>query len=75
MIGKCVKTNFEIISNNKINVELLLLLTKIRSVIYAKDKATLTVNVDNTDDSLSFNFSVNNNEVDPIKLNNEFNII
>lgn len=75
MVGKCVKTNFEIISNNKVNVELLLLLTKIRSVIYAKDKATLTVNVDNTDDSLSFNFSVNNNEVDPIKLNNEFNII
>lgn len=75
MVGKCVKTNFEIISNNKVNVELLLLLTKIRSVIYAKDKATLTVNVDNTDDSLSFNFSVNNNEVDPIKLDNEFNII
>jgi hypothetical protein len=75
MVGKCVKTNFEIISNNKVNVELLLLLTKIRSVIYAKDKATLTVNVDNTDDSLSFNFSVNNNEVEPIKLNNEFNII
>lgn len=75
MVGKCVKTNFEIISNNKVNVELLLLLTKIRSVVYAKDKATLTVNVDNTDDSLSFNFSVNNHEVDPIKLNNEFNII
>lgn len=75
MVGKCVKTNFEIISNNKVNVELLLLLTKIRSVIYAKDKATLTVNIDNTDDSLSFNFSVNNNEVESIKLNNEFNII
>lgn len=75
MKSKCVKTEFEIIANNKINVELLLLLSKIRSIIKAKSKDTLTINVDNTDDSLSFEFTVNNNEIDNIKVDTEFNIL
>lgn len=75
MTSKCVETNFKVIANNKINVELLLLLSKIRSTIAAKEKATLTINIDNIDDSLSMNFVVNGNEIDPIKLDSEFNII
>lgn len=75
MISKCVETNFKVIGNTRINVELLLLLTKLRTIINTKSKGTLTINVDNTDDSLSFNFTVNDNEFDPIKLNDKFNFL
>lgn len=75
MISNCVESNFRVIANHKINVELMLLLNKIRAVVYAKDKATITINVDNTDDSLSFNFVVNGNEIEPIKTDTTFNIL
>lgn len=74
MISKCVETNFKIIANNRVNVELLLLLNRLRTLIHKKDKAVITLNVDNTDGDLSFEFTANNNEIDPIKLENEFNI-
>lgn len=74
MYSKCVETNFKVIANSKLNVELLLIMNKIRSVISAKSKAELTIKVDNTDDSLSFNFVVNGNEIDTIKLDTTFNL-
>lgn len=75
MISKCVETNFKLIANNRVNIEMLLLFNRIRTLIHNKDKATLTVNIDNTENLLAFEFTVNGNEIDKMKIDNEFNIV
>ena len=62
--SKCIETNFKIISNNRVNVQLLLLLSKIRSIIRAKDSGILTLDINNKNGELSFEFIVNGHEFD-----------
>ena len=72
---KLVKTNFQIISNNRVNVQLLLLLSKIRTLIRSKDKAILTIDLDNSNGELTFEFTVNDNEIESIRIDdNNFQI-
>lgn len=58
-----IETNIKLHSKNRVNIELALLLDKIRSVIAARGKETLTVNIDNTSGLLMFEFLINDNEV------------
>lgn len=67
-----IETNIKLISKNRVNIELALLLDKIRSVVAQKKKETLTVTVDNTADNLVFEFLINDNELQTYNLKNEF---
>lgn len=67
-----IETNIKLISKNRANIELALLLDKIRSVVAQKKKETLTVTVDNTADNLVFEFLINDNELQTYNLKNEF---
>ena len=69
-----IETNIKLISKNRANIELTLLLDKIRSIVARKSKETLTVNVDNTSGTLVFEFLINDNEVQPYNLKNDFTI-
>ena len=69
-----IETNIKLISKNRANIELTLLLDKIRSIVVRQAKETLTVNVDNTSGTLVFEFLVNDNEVQPYNLKNDFTI-
>lgn len=70
-----IETNIKILSKNRVNIELALLLDKIRSIIAQNRSETLTLNVDNTSKLLTFNFLINDNEIESFPENrNEFNI-
>lgn len=70
-----IETNIKILSKNRVNIELALLLDKIRSIIAQNRSETLTLNVDNTSKLLTFNFLINDNEIESLPENrNEFNI-
>ena len=51
-----------------------MLLDRIRTIVARKEKTTLTINVDNTSDFLTFDFLINSNEIDPLPEKNTFNI-
>jgi hypothetical protein len=67
-----IETNIKLHSKNRVNIELALLLDKIRSVVAQKKKETLTVTVDNTAGNLVFEFLINDNELQTYNLKNEF---
>ena len=70
-----IETNIKILSKNRVNIELALLLDKIRSIIAQNRSETLTLNVDNTSKLLTFNFLINDNDIESLPENrNEFNI-
>lgn len=70
-----IETNIKILSKNRVNIELALLLDKIRSIIAQNRSETLTLNIDNTSKLLTFNFLINDNEIESLPENrNEFNI-
>ena len=70
-----IETNIKLLSKNRVNIELALLLDKIRSIIAQNGKETLTLNVDNTSKLLTFNFLINDNEIESLPLDrNEFSI-
>jgi len=70
-----IETNIKLLSKNRVNIELTLLLDKIRTIIAQNKKETLTLNVDNTSKLLTFNFLINDNEIESISTDrSEFNI-
>jgi hypothetical protein len=70
-----IETNIKLLSKNRVNIELTLLLDKIRTIIAQNKKETLTLNVDNTSKLLTFNFLINDNEIESIPTDrSEFNI-
>lgn len=71
-----IETNIKLLSKNRVNIELVMLLDKIRDIISQNKKETLTLNVDNTSKLLTFNFLVNDNEIEQIpQEKTEFNIM
>ena len=71
-----IETNIKLLSKNRVNIELVMLLDKIRDIISQNKKETLTLNVDNTSKLLTFNFLVNDNEIEQIpQEKTEFNIL
>ena len=69
-----IETNIKLFSKNRVNIELMMLLDRIRTIVARKEKTTLTINVDNTSDFLTFDFLINSNEIDPLPEKNTFNI-
>lgn len=67
-----IETNIKLISKNMANIELTLLLDKIRSIVARKAKETITLTVDNTTGKLVFEFLINDNEVQTFDLKNDF---
>lgn len=67
-----IETNIKLISKNRANIELTLLLDKIRSIVASKGKETLTIDVDNTTGNLMFEFLINDNELQTYNLKNHF---
>ncbi len=71
-----IETNIKLFSKNRVNIELVMLLDKIRNIISQNKKETLVLNVDNTSQLLTFNFLINDNEIEQIpQEKTEFNII
>lgn len=69
-----IETNIKLLSKNRTGIELALLLDKIRSVVAARGKETLIIDIDNTTGGLVFEFLINENEMPTYNLKNNFTI-
>ena len=67
---RCVESNFKVIGNPSVNTQLLLILAKMRQIINAKEKAILTIDIDNSHGESVFEFTCNDNEIGPIRIDN-----
>lgn len=69
-----IETNIKLIAKNRTGIELALLLDRIRSIVAEHGRETLTINVDNTNGLLVFEFLINDNELECLPPQNTFNI-